>query len=236
MKINIIPSTALRYLLIVIAFLVFANTMGVIPTVFLDSTIMGLVPLFCLDMEQNIPTLFQSGQLVLCSMLLFMAASIHQRLGKNYLYWIVLSGIFLFLAIDEVSSLHENMIGPLRRALNTSGPLYWAWVIPYGGAAAFLTLAYYRFLKRLPKRTMMLFIVSGALFILGTIGFEMLGSGLAEQYGGNFDRLYKSLLYTFYYTCEETCEMVGIALFIYALLDYMAKEFNHVSVTVLDAV
>lgn len=73
---------------------------------------------------------------------------------------------------------------------------------------------------------MILFLVSGTTFISGAIGFEMLGGRQADLYGTN------NVLYSFYYTCEESLEMIGIAIFIYTLLSYMVNQFGDIKITI----
>lgn len=58
--------------------------------------------------------------------------------------WRLLAPMFVLLALDELLGFHEQLIGPVRRGLHTSGPFDFAWVLPSGaaclaGAAACLT-------------------------------------------------------------------------------------------------
>lgn len=54
----------------------------------------------------------------------------------------------------------------------------------------------------------------------------MLGGRWFEMYGKH------NITYSILYTCEETLEMLGIALFIYALLTYIVGQFESLSITV----
>ena len=135
------------------------------------------------------------------------------------------SVIFLFMSVDEMLELHERLIEPLRGALETSGAFYYAWVIPYGMAVGVIGAIYLKFLLHLPRRTAIGFIVSGAVFVTGAIGFEMLSGVIFEQNGS------KDAYYVFVQTIEEMLEMVGIAMFIYAITDYIAGEFGSVTVS-----
>ncbi len=71
----------------------------------------------------------------------------------------------------------------------------------------------------------MLFLVAGLIYISGAIGFNALGGQEAEQNG------YFSVLYTLLYTFEELFEMVGIALFIYALAVYILEHLTFQKIT-----
>jgi len=179
-----------------------------------------LIPLFDFDTEGNIPTLYSSFALIFCSLLLALIASTHKKQNSSYYQWIGLSIIFLFISIDEIAEIHERLIVPVRESLNTSGLLYFAWVIPYGVFLGVFVIAYFRFLMSLSKRIKNLFVASGITFVIGAIGFELLGGRHSDLNGED------NLTYSLIYTCEEFLEMLGIVIFIYALLIYLAKQFK----------
>ncbi|MEL6438888.1 MAG: hypothetical protein AAFQ80_06495 [Cyanobacteria bacterium J06621_8] len=182
--------------------------------------------LFNFNSEKNIPTLYSSAALIISSiLLLFIACSQYQK-KASYIPWFVLSGTFLFLSIDELFAVHEKLIKPMKEIFQASGFFYYAWVIPYGIALVIFTILYSKFLFRLPKNIMLLFLVSGATFVLGAIGFELLGGRQAQVFGED------TILYSVYYTCEEFLEMLGIATFIYALLTYVANQAEAVTIVV----
>jgi len=104
--------------------------------------------------------------------------------------------------------------------------LYYAWVIPYGIALMVFIITYIKFLMSLPKQIIILFVVSGAIFVAGAIGFELLGGRQHDLYGTN------NLTYRFFYTCEEFLEMLGIVIFIYTLLLYIAGQFKFLTITI----
>ncbi len=178
------------------------------------------IRLINLDVERSIPTLFSFMMLLTCSFFLFIIASAKRKDGKSYICWLGLSVIFLFLSIDESLMIHEGLMEKLRTVLNTSGYLYFAWVIPYGiGLIAFL-LAYIKFLFNLPHKTRLLFIISGFVYVSGAIGLEMIGGRYYELYGD------QSLSVVILSTIEEILEMAGTVLFIYALTLYIDSELK----------
>jgi len=61
------------------------------------------------------------------------------------------------------------------------------------------------------------FIMAGVIFLTGALGVEMLGAREADVYG------YDTVIYGFLYSLEEMLEMLGVVLFIYALLSYLAQ-------------
>ncbi|MCZ6672888.1 MAG: hypothetical protein O7C75_08110 [Verrucomicrobia bacterium] len=147
----------------------------------------------------------------------------HKLERSAFLPWLGLALIFCFLAIDETAVIHERFTQPVRETLGTDGLLHYAWVIPYGLAVLVIAILYLRFLFRLPKRFLILFIVAGAIYVCGAIGFEMLSGNHEVPYGR------ENLLYCTYYTLEELFEMTGIVLFIYGLLSYITEKFDGLS-------
>jgi len=226
MKFELDPKTALKYLLGFTAFLLFMNTFGVITKHFLGNPrIFGLVFMFDFASERNVPTLFSSFSLATAGLLLSLIAASHRRAGEHWGQWATLALVFLFLSLDEVAEIHERLIDPVRNTLHASGVLFFAWIIPYGLALIALAAIYLRFLLRLPRETMKMFLVSGLIYVSGAVGLEMAGGMHFETHGNDF-------LYAVFYTFEELFEMLGVALFIYALLGYVAGRFGSLSVTV----
>ncbi|MRX63775.1 hypothetical protein [Maribacter luteus] len=117
-----------------------------------------------------------------------------------------------------MTSIHELLITTTKAQLNVSGIFFFAWVIPYGIALLVLSVIYYKFLKRLPRTTVRLFVLSAFVYITGALLIEMPEGWVAENYGF-YDPLFLIL-----YTCEEFLEMLGLSIFIYALTSY--KSFS----------
>lgn len=227
MKIELSPKIIARNLSMIIGFLLLAHVVVVFVTLLSGhDSIHGLIPLFHFGGESNIPTLYSSVALLICSMLLFLIAVNHKKNGSPYFYWMGLALLFLLLSIDETASIHEKSGAPVRALLKTSGLLYYGWMIPYGIAAVVVAALYIRFLLRLPRKTMFLFILSGVIFVVGAVGFEMLGGWRHEAQGIN------NALYYLFVTFEELFEMFGIVIFIYALLAYIGDVFGDLMFTI----
>lgn len=233
MEISITPKGIRKFLIVVIIMLVAAHLLGLCLTFFFNHNyVFGLVPLFDLDEEQNIPTWYSSVSLLLSSLLLGMIAYKTDRQKKRYYYnWAVLAGIFLFLSIDEFASLHEGFTNPLRESFNLKGYLYFAWVIPYGLFTIGLMLFYFKFLLSLPAKTRNNFILAGLLYVTGAVGFDMLGGMQWELYD-NYDPAFKFHLYVLYASIEEILEMTGVAIFIYGLSRYIGEELGGIVIKI----
>jgi len=213
-------------LLYIIFILLFANVVGIVTKLYFGhGRIYGLFQLFDFNSEKNVPTLYSSFILITASILLSFIASTHKRLGSPYFSWLGLAIIFLFLSIDETVMIHEHLTEPVRQLLNTSGLFRYAWVIPYGIGLVMFVIIYLKFLISLPKTIMILFVVSGTTFVLGAMGFEMLGGWYHGLYGR------ENLAYSFIYTCEEFFEMLGVAMFIYTLLLYIISQFKFLTIS-----
>lgn len=156
-------SKLLRVLMFAVGFLVVAHLAGLVARFgFGYDTLMGVIPLFDLEHEGNIPTLFSVVNLVLaaCVSLLALYTNEGEHLSIRR-YWLGLFGIFMYMAIDEGVGLHEMTMGVSRRLFGTTGMLYYAWVIPFGLLAIAVGLLYLRFLFSLPRRTAVFFCQRG---------------------------------------------------------------------------
>jgi hypothetical protein len=222
MEITLKPKLTAIILSIIVLLLTLAHIAGQFSTYYLGyDNIFGLIPMFNLNSEQNIPAFFSTLLLLFSSILLAMIASAVKKSRAAYFYhWLGLSLIFLFLSMDESLSFHESMTVPLRKALNTSGILFYAWVIPYGIAILILIFVYLKFFIRLPANTRNLLVLAAVLYIVGVIVVELMGGRIDEQIGRH------NATYAVYSTIEEVLEMGGIIVFIYALMGYISTSFN----------
>ncbi len=216
MEIRINPGKVAKSLLTVAIVLVIAHVAGAVSShVFHHEQVFGLVDTFDMNVENNVPTFFSAFILVTSAVLLTVITS--QSSADRYArHWKWLVIIFAFMAIDEDAALHELLIEPVRDLLPVAGPLYFAWVVPYGLAVLVIGVLYLRFVWSLTARTRWLFIGAGSLYLAGALGFESVGGWYFSRHGEMEDLPYSLLV-----AAEEFLEMCGIILFIYALLDYL---------------
>ncbi len=220
MNVAISPKRVTQILTSVVLFLTRASVAGSFLVYFLGHPWTFLISrLFNITLEGNIPTWYASSTLLLSAFLLAIIAFAKKKEGARFgLHWTAMSFIFLYLSFDEAFGVHERWIGPLRTYFNASGIFYLAWVIPAIAFVLIFVLAYLRFLVDLPVRTRRLFLIAGALFVGGAIGLEMVG-GYYQSYYGRYN-----LTYSITTNVEEFLEMLGIVVFIYALMSYMKLE------------
>jgi hypothetical protein len=178
----------------------------------------SLVDLFRLNEEGNLPA-FYSGVLLLTSAALLGAVSWNERrvgLLRSRV-WLALAVVFVFLAYDELFSVHERLIEPMRRQFELPSFLQFAWVPIYAGIVVIVAIAFFRLWRELPRNLRRLFAAAAVIYLSGAVGFEMLGA--ARYTGAEGDMVYGLL-----YTTEETLEMAGLIVLIYSLLSVLAMH------------
>ena len=209
----------MRVLCIWVGFLVAASSFGQFSTYVLGHThLFGMVNLFSLDREANIPSWYSSVSLLFCGILLAVIGHTSRLHAERWWrHWMGLAIIFGILAVDEAASIHELSIEPLRNLLGAGGLLHWTWVVPGAIFVVFVGAVYLRFIAALPRRTRLLFVISAITFVGGALGLEMLGAAWFDVHGR------RNLGYSFFWTVEETLEMCGVLIFIYALLGHLSQ-------------
>jgi hypothetical protein len=220
MTIRFAPRRITVMLATIVSGLIVADLFGLVSRyVFGHGRLLGLVPLFDLDREANIPTYFAALLLLLCSALLLLIGGLKaERKDPLRRYWQALGLIFLYLSVDEAATLHETFVTPLRTLFHTSGVLYFAWVIPYGIGGFILLVIFLRFLLHLPPTMRRLTILAGSVYVTGALGFELLAGYYVDRLGG------RDVFYALLATGEESLEMIGLVIFGYALMTYLESE------------
>ena len=173
----------------------------------------GRIGFFLLDAESNLPT-FISAVFMLEAALVSLPMYLWERqhAGRFARQWLVLSALFVFMALDESARMHEKTIAPIRNAFGLSGALHYSWVVIGLPAAGLLAAFFLPLLGSLERRIALLIFCSGAIFLAGAIGLEMVGGVLQT-------RVYDTdIAYEVAASFEETLEMLGISIYIYALL------------------
>lgn len=215
------PRRVRKILLFVVIGFFFAHLLTQFSQYFLgDYPLKGMLSrLFNVDREDSIPTLYSVCGLLFSSILLGLIAYTTAQTSKSKytLHWFSLALIFLCLSIDEASSLHERLIIPLRSLLNTSGFLFYAWVIPGVIFVAAFLLVFRNFILALSKQIRNLFLLAGTFFVSGAIGVELIGGFWHDVYG------MENFAYAIIVAVEEFLEMSGVLIFIYALILHLSS-------------
>lgn len=190
-----------------------------------DAYLKGFVPLFYVDQEHNIPTYFSVFLILIAAVLLAVVATMNRKQQTPHVAkWTVLSFGFVLMALDEAFQFHERLNVPVGRLLGDGslGVFYFPWTIPAIALVCVLGLFFLQFLLHLPAKTRFRFLLAAFVYVGGAIGVELIGSRHAELHG------YENWLYSAIVTVEESLEMGGLIVFIWALLAYCADTYKHV--------
>ena len=193
--------------------------------------VFGLVALFNLDGENNLPAFYAVLLLLVASALLLVTAWLERtRDGADARYWAVLGAGFLLMSVDEACSLHEALIAPMRHVLGAGrlGIFSYAWVVPALVFVALAGLYFLQFVRRLPPATRRACLLAAALYLGGALGVELLEGRHRELHGGG-------PMYNVYVTVEESLEYAGLVVLIHALLRYLAAFHGELRVAFADA-
>jgi hypothetical protein len=129
------------------------------------------------------------------------------------------------LSIDEGVRFHEMIHTVIHSRIETHGIFYFPWVVPALIFVAMVGLCYVPFLISLPRRTAILFLSAGATYVMGAVGMDMVGGVIVEQHG------MESIGHTFAQAMEELLEMLGIVIFLYALLEYIRQQVGSLRIS-----
>ena len=220
------PTAIGRTLGVVAALLVLASTAGQLSTHLAGhDSVHGLVKLFYVDKEQNIPAFFSSALLLIASLVLSVITLLERkRKSARVLHWAILTFGFLFMSMDEAVSLHEMLNDPTHALLGGGhlGVFYFTWVVAAIAVVLVLGVFFLGFVLRLPARTRRRFLTAGTVYLSGVIGMELIAGQYAETHG------MVNLTYSMISTVEESLEMAGVIIFITAALQHLADHYKEV--------
>jgi hypothetical protein len=225
-QISLNPSAIARSLGVVALLLAIASVVTQLAAYLTSNElVLKLSALFYLDAEQNLPTFFSSCLLLFTAVLLAIVTLLEKtQAAARVRYWAILSFGLLFMAIDEIVSLHEKLIMPFRKLLGNSnlGIFYFAWVIPAIVLIIFLAAFFWRFLFCLAPKMRSTFLLAATIYLLGCIGCELIGGSYAEIHG------VENLIYGAISTVEESLEMLGIIIALWGLMTYINDNYQQV--------
>ena len=173
-----------------------------------------------INQEKNIPTAFSTIILFICAVLLRQIYFVKQTTRFSG-YWRALSIIFLGMALDECLIIHEHIGILLDPLTHHRGAFYYSWVVLGILFVLVFIASYARFIVHLPTKTRWRFLIAGAVYLFGVLGMELISGDYVSEHGLD-DRAMLALLNGI----EETAEMIGISLFIRALLIYAKAELS----------
>ena len=178
--------------------------------------VLGLARLFDVDGEDNVPAIFSFGLLLFAAVLLSLITLQQPRGARpRRALWGGLAAVFFYLATDEGFELHERVSRSAARVLGAHELSYYAWIAPYALGALVFGVAYARFLGQLPRPIRIRFLAAGTVYVSGALGAELVGAAYVHHFHTEH-----ALGYDIETAIEESLEMAGVILFIYALAKY----------------
>lgn len=217
-KVYLYPKKILRFLLFIITGFVLASLFGQFTKLFLPDYPLrnAFAEMFNVDGDYSIPSLFYSYEFLFSSILLAIIAHTKKVAREKYVrYWQALSIIFFYLSLDKVLTIHQKISQALESRFHPHGFLTYAWVVPGAIFVIIVFLGFLRFLTALPTKTRRLILVAGTIYIGAALGLEMVGGYIQDVYGS------ANIAYIMEANIEEFLEMLGLVIFIYALLSYI---------------
>ncbi len=188
-----------------------------------DGGAYSFLPLRLIDVgeESSLPTLFSTLNLLLAAFFLFVIQAHTRRAQQPHRYWLVLAVGFAILCLDEGIGIHET-IGAVVRKIDIPIPVLRerSWLIVGIPVVIATAIAFLPFLSRLDRRTATRFVLAGALFVAGAVGFELAGAAMLHTEVAETG----DLVYRLRRIAEEGFEMAGVAVFNVALFDEVARR------------
>ncbi|WP_277022354.1 hypothetical protein [Paracoccus hibiscisoli] len=176
-----------------------------------------------LDMngEGNLPAWFTVLCWFLAGILSYCIAQV-DKTPRQRIAWYGVMVFSFFISFDEMTMFHEtfgSMMGTnIGRVSGVGDIFFYKWLI-YGVLFAITAgFVFLPFLYRLPQSTSRRIVMACAVFLSGAIGVEFLG---AASEAGAID-LVRGKLWLIAIALEETLEMLGVILFVSALLHHLS--------------
>jgi hypothetical protein len=222
------PRRVALFFAIVVLSLSIIHAAGQFSRFFLDDGYLhGIVPMFTFGAEHNVPAYYSALAIFFCALLLaIIAIGERARAGSGAGYWWGLAAIFLYLSFDEALALHERMVAPTQMLLGVSADRYFVWLLPYALVMLVIAIPYARFVLWLPVRTRRRFVLAGIVFLSGAVGLEIVGGLVHESLGQ------EGVTFVILESLEDLLEMVGIVIFIYALMCHIVARHGELRLLV----
>lgn len=174
--------------------------------------------------EKNLPSIFAGVIHFIAAFYLAIIATTRLEIEKAKRFWWAMSGIFIFLGLDEIFRIHEKIEGNVTFVNDSLGFFLYNWIVYYGIALLILAILFFKPLLSLPKKTLYQFIAAGLIFVTGAIGIENLTGYLISHQPLPERLIINNPMFFSLYTVEELLEMMGVAYFIFAMLQFLKQH------------
>lgn len=185
---------------------------------------------FSLLRDASMPTWVASVILLVCGVMLAIAAQIASRTrSRQAKGWWLIACIFFLLSMDEVATVHElsgiliDRLVPSAAALG--GVLTYSWVLAAIPLLIVLAVILLPWFLSLARPTQILFGTAAVVFVSGAVGMEMLNALLDSSTEEN------DVPYALTSALEEALEYLGSLIFLYALLTHLRQAGVSLTIT-----
>jgi hypothetical protein len=181
----------------------------------------GLVEFLDLDFEEGLGTWANTTLHLLCASLSALAALVSRGRAERWeRNWWTIAAVFTFLSLDEIGTLHEDLIAPVRNAFDLGGVFYFPWIIPAVALGLVFLVTQLRFLQQHWQPLGRRLVVAGVLFVAGAVGVEMAEAVVAER------GLKTTLLNDLLTGLQECAEIGAVMLAAVALLGHLVRTLR----------
>ena len=168
--------------------------------------------LFDLDAEATVPVYYSGAQLLVTAIAFATVGT--QWTGARRRDFNIAALALVLASLDEIVSLHEEITTPLSRAFDFGRPFGHSWwIIPGFFVAAALAWVLRNLLRSLGQKSARLVVVGTAVFFFGALGLESISS----WFDAHSLRLMTEI------AGEESAEMIGVTIVLYAVLPKIAE-------------
>jgi len=181
----------------------------------------GAANRFNVDSENSVATWYAQILLLTAGFLSALIARATMFKKEPHVFeWFLLAAVFVYLSIDEATSIHELAIQPTQELLGIdSGLLFFAWFIPVLIIVGILGIFMLKWFLQLPLQTKKMLVLAFIIFVVGAVGMEMISGAYWQANDFVYDYTYRV-----FNAVEEGLEMIGVSVAIYALLEYAKKK------------
>lgn len=178
-----------------------------------------LVGLFDMDSEISLYTWYSTTILLfvpacLCAFIAYRKKKTGDKLSWT---WWVLSGVFMFLSIDDGAMIHEklstvNRIIGLQDLLG-GGIFAWSWWVIYIPIGIVLAIILARWFIALPRRTKIFISVGVLIAAIGQVGMEAISSMITSSTGEYIGPVWRGF--------QKFVGRAGLSFVLFGIVDYM---------------
>lgn len=191
-------------------------------------TALEVARFFDADVKVNFPTAFKVFALAAGALLAWAVSRVARVQNDPWArHWRLLAAVMAFVTLDEMAYVHQSLARFLSDHVDTTGILYYAWIIVYLPIALLIGVRFLPFVLALRSDLRTRLVASGILFAGGSGGVEMLKGHFASSEGEN------SLRFLLTTALSDSLEMIGLAIFVGALLVELGRRAPSIALRVV---